>query len=465
MPAAGHHGASRHNRGHGQNISAAQTDHVLSRPRHYSSQAERSQRRRRNSRSNRRQREKPAAAGAAAGAAAAAASRAATRRIVERIKAGDRAAAWAELVAQPRPNSYHCTAMVAGCSTAAQIRELRELMAAASVVPDTPFLSALHAAWIALRETDEAAAVLQELAQTGGKGAEKRWRGLANVGLRSLLAEQSNAAADAAAAEHAASAGRAYLARLQAAGLARVEHFNIALAHCGEDEGQVDAVLTAMDGAGVERTVATVTTLFGRYIKLGRYDSAAAVLSSSASSAAGPQLSADEEQRLLAGVTNTLKRLCEQDAARHHDHGSGEMSASGACLDALVAHGMATTTHFNVCLGAVGSRYATATANATDGGSSVHPQEEEVVVVVAGEDEVAAVSAEISAQMQRMGAKNAFFVLEELFLDSKRSFCQDRLGNDIGKLQQKGRSSVLQGVRGCSRTVQPTLCSTGYGCV
>ena len=38
----------------------------------------------------------------------------------------------------------------------------------------------------------------------------------------------------------------------------------------------------------------------------------------------------------------------------------------------------------------------------------MHLQEEEVVVVVAGEDEVAAVSAEISAQMQRMGAKNAF---------------------------------------------------------
>ena len=82
--------------------------------------------RRRNSRGDRRQREKPLSE-------ADAASRQVTRRITELIEAGDREAAWLELTAQPQPNGFHCTAMVAGCTTADQIRQLRALMVAAGV--------------------------------------------------------------------------------------------------------------------------------------------------------------------------------------------------------------------------------------------------------------------------------------------------------------------------------------------
>jgi hypothetical protein len=211
--------------------------------------------RRRNSRGDRRQREKPLSE-------ADAASRQVTRRITELIEAGDREAAWLELTAQPQPNGFHCTAMVAGCTTADQIRQLRALMGAAGVNAEMPFLSALHTFWVANRNVEEAVAVLHEISRAENKGSEKRWRGLAVVGLRELLAAQPTAPAEMAE----ASAARLYLAKLQGAGLARAEHFNVVLLHCGEDDAQAAMLLEAMDHAGIGKTLATVTTLFGRSV-------------------------------------------------------------------------------------------------------------------------------------------------------------------------------------------------------
>ena len=356
------------------------------RQRHCSSQGAHTKASRRNSRANRRQRENPLSE-------ADAASRQVTRRITELIEAGDREAAWFELTAQPQPNAFHCTAMVAGCTTADHIRQLRAFMGTAGVNAEMPFLSALHTSWVANHHVDEAVAVLHEISRAENKGAEKRWRGLAVVGLRELLAAQPNAPAEMAG----ASAAQLYLAKLQEVGLARAEHFNVVLLHCGEDDAQVATLLQAMDHAGIGKTLATVTTLFGRsvlalleacwfcaplclnaasadaglcldvstcrFIRLQRYDRAASELASVMCVAHGVRLSDDERQRLLATATNTLKQLCSQDAdvaaaaqTKGTDHdmiapriqGAGGGGSSGAFLNALIAHKVATTTHFNV---------------------------------------------------------------------------------------------------------------------
>lgn len=222
------------------------------RRRSHSSQAGRTKRPRRNSRSNRRQREAPLSE-------ADVASRQVTRRITELIGAGDRDAAWLELTAQRQPNSYHCTAMVAGCTTTDHIRELRALMDTAGVRAEVPFLSALHACWVADRNVDEAVSVLYEISQADNASAEKRWRGLGIVGLRELL---NSPGAEAGVAGPLAM--HSYLAKMQAAGLARAEHFNVALSHCGRDDVQAAKLLEAMDNAGISKTLATVTTLFSR---------------------------------------------------------------------------------------------------------------------------------------------------------------------------------------------------------
>lgn len=151
--------------------------------------------------------------------------------------------------------------MVKGCTTADHIRELRALMDTTGVSAEIPFLSALHASWVADRNLDEAVAVLHEISQAGTTGAEKRWRGLAIIGLRELL-DTPIAAAGATG----ALAAHSYLAKLQAAGLARAEHFNIALSYCGADDVQASTLLEAMDNAGISKTLATVTTLFGRSV-------------------------------------------------------------------------------------------------------------------------------------------------------------------------------------------------------
>lgn len=193
-----------------------------------------------------------------------AASRQATRRIASLIEAGDRDAAWLELTAQTQPNIYHYTAMVAGCSTGEHVRELRSLMTAAGVRTENPFLSALHTVWIAQCNTNEAVAVLQEISQADNKGSEKRWRGLAVVGLRQLY----DSACLANAGEAVPPAALSYLVQLQDAGLARAEHFNVALSLCGLDDTQAAKLLEMMDDAGISKTLATVTTLFGRSVLL-----------------------------------------------------------------------------------------------------------------------------------------------------------------------------------------------------
>ena len=296
------------------------------------------------------------------------AARQATRQIVDLIDAGDRDAAWQLLSAQAEPNTFHCTAMVTGCTTATQIADLRELMTLAGVDVDVAFLSALHTAWIALGDTGRAVAALQEMADTGsewnappppasrscvrplspaacypagskdgvmvvGVNTEKRWRGLAAVGLKRLLDEAAPTL------PWRQSPGRVYLELLQQAGLARVEHYNVVLARCDEDDDSlVDELLVAMETAGVEKTIATATTLFTRRVNQGRFGQALATFD-------GLDLSEEGRTRLLAFSTNTLKRLC--------DEGGGSKRGE-AFLEALVGFGMANATHFNVCLNVVG---------------------------------------------------------------------------------------------------------------
>lgn len=100
-----------------------------------------------------------------------------------------------------------------------------------------------------------------------------------------------------------------------------------------------------------------------RLIRLERYDRAAGELASAMCLSHGLHLADDERQRLLATATNTLKQLCSQDAAAttaaptistDRDvvaptiEGAGGGGSSGAFLNALIAHKVATPTHFNV---------------------------------------------------------------------------------------------------------------------
>ena len=64
------------------------------------------------------------------------------------------------------------------------------------------------------------------------------------------------------------SVGVEYLEQLQAVGLARAEHFNVALAHSGADDAMAATLLEAMDSADIGKTLATVTTLFSRSVAL-----------------------------------------------------------------------------------------------------------------------------------------------------------------------------------------------------
>jgi hypothetical protein len=163
-----------------------------------------------------------------------------------------------------------------------------------------------------------------------GVNTEKRCRGLAVVGLQRLLDEAAVPWRD--------SPARDYLELLQDAGLARVEHYNVALARCTEAE-DLEQLLAAMDSAGIEKCAATATTLFSRHVEQSRFGQALAALEQ-------VNLSEEERTRMLGFYTNTLKRLCDE---------RGDSKRGDSFLEALIGFGVANVTHFNVCLNAVQS--------------------------------------------------------------------------------------------------------------